>query len=137
MKNSKFIDFKGEKKQSCFQKRLTNFQLKLSEFYRYICIYFPQASERENPPRIHASFSPASFRGEETGSSVPLCRTQTLSLFMLPGESTRPLPVLVATPLPFASNPRLFGTPKLNSATKCTMTQKVAFKRIGKIATIQ
>ena len=68
------------------------FQLNLFKFYNYI--YFPHLREREKKPsRFHASFSPASFRGRETGSSVPLCRTQTLSLFMLSEESTRPLPV--------------------------------------------
>ena len=123
-----FIDFSRQKNNEIVLKeRFLNFQLNLFEFYKYL--YFSHTWSGENLQYIHTSFSPASLRGEETGSSVPFCRSQGLSLFMLPKATTRPLPVWDASPLPCASNSRLFRTPKLNSAEKCTMTQWFTPKR--------
>ena len=99
-----------------FRKKI---QLSVDFISHFPDIYtFSFAKAGENMHAFHALFSPASLQGRETGGSVRLCRTQTHSPFMLPEENTRPLPVCVATPLPFASNFRLFKTPKLNFAVK-------------------
>ena len=48
------------------------------------CIYTFHPGNRGKDTNIHhILFSPAFIRGRETGSSVPLCRTQAFSLFML------------------------------------------------------
>ena len=86
-----FIDFRNEGNKIVLQLRLLICQLKSIQVLQ---VYILNAHvKREKFRHFHTSFSPASFQGEETGSSVPLCRTQTLSLFMLSGESKRPLPV--------------------------------------------
>ena len=51
------------------------------------CIYtFHPGNRGKDTNILHILFSPASIRGRETGSSVPLCRTQAFSLFMLSQE---------------------------------------------------
>ena len=51
------------------------------------CIYtFHPGNRGKDTNILHILFSPASVRCRETGSSVPLCRTQAFSLFMLSEE---------------------------------------------------
>ena len=77
LKISRFIiRTDGEK----FRKKI---QLSVEFISHFPDIYtFSFAKAGENMHAFHALFSPASLQGRETGGSVRLCRTQTLSPFM-------------------------------------------------------
>ena len=84
-----------------------------------IHIYVTLRKSGKNIHNFDALFGSASLKSKEGGSSVPLlCRTQTLSLFMLSEKEKRPPPVSVASPHAFSSGSHLLKTPKLNSASK-------------------
>ena len=126
-KFERFIDYQKRIRRPKFRKKF-----KLKSISKSPVFILSLARAGEIAHNLYASFSPASVQGRETGSSVPLCRTQTLSLFMLSKESKLPLPVWLATALPFASIPAFLRRRSWTWQWKYTdETQNYSWQRIN------